>query len=153
MVAWTPVGVLRIVRSGHIVGRMLGVLGTGSLDVVCEWASIERKFEYTYRICECFLILLNYRNNWKKSGYKEIMLFLCFIIIFSVPFAHFMCEAICITPFMDQISIYEYIKNQFQDSNAVYCCCHLMFIAIHLYNYNNWLCIALILVWNRMLTD
>lgn len=29
-------GVLRIVRSGHIVGRILGVLGTPSLDVVCE---------------------------------------------------------------------------------------------------------------------
>lgn len=29
-------GVLRIVRGGHIVGRILGVLGAGSLDVVCE---------------------------------------------------------------------------------------------------------------------
>lgn len=35
-VAWTPVGVLKIVKSGHIVDRILGVLGTGSLDVVCE---------------------------------------------------------------------------------------------------------------------
>lgn len=74
------------------------------------------------------------------------MLFLCFIIVFSVPFAYFICEAVCVLPFMDQVSVYENIKNQFQDYNTVYCCCHLMFIALHLYNYNNCFCITLILV-------
>lgn len=32
--------------------------------------------------------------------------YFCFVI-FSVPFAHFICEIICVTPFMDQVSIYE----------------------------------------------
>lgn len=39
------------------------------------------------------------------------MLFLCFIIVFSVPFAYFICEAVCVIPFMDQVSIYENIKK------------------------------------------
>lgn len=39
------------------------------------------------------------------------MLFLCFIIVFSVPFAHFICKSIHVIPFMDQVSIYENIKK------------------------------------------
>lgn len=57
-----------------------------------------------------------------------------YVTVFPVPFAHFVCDAICGTPFMDHISTYEDRKNQFQDFNTVPCCCHLMFIALHLCN-------------------
>lgn len=69
--------------------------------------------------------------------------FVCFYIVPSLTFVYFICEAICVTLLMGQTAIYE--KNQFQDYNAVYCC-HLMFVALHLYNYSNWLHRAFILV-------
>lgn len=71
VVAWVAVGAVRMVRSGHILDRNFKV-EAGSVDVVCDRASIKRKFKYIYRNCQCFLILLTYyRNNLKNLDTKR----------------------------------------------------------------------------------
>lgn len=75
-------------------------------------ASIKQKFDYIYRNCYCFFViaqLFYYRNQWENLDTKRLLL-LCFVI-FSVPFAHFICGTICVIPLTDQISTYEYIKK------------------------------------------
>lgn len=51
---------MRMIRGGHIVDIILKV-GAGKLGcVVYEIESIRQKFEYVYRNCHSFLIVLGY---------------------------------------------------------------------------------------------
>lgn len=60
-----------MVRTGHIVDTILKVRAGKLGCVVCEIASIRQKFEYVYRNCHSFLIVLSYRNNLKNLDSKE----------------------------------------------------------------------------------